>query len=167
MLMVALPGKLVYGETTPNGTRWLYKINSLLAFFVSGAMYLFASFYLGWFSPAIFNENWLSVIVFSNIFAFTAVILSYVKGHLWPSVGPNGRTDVNICGNMLGDMYKVWGVVRGGLHCRCVLAVNLPLCQMRSSWRAVPLLARGVWPSEFAPPAVADPGACVCLRTGY
>jgi hypothetical protein len=58
VLMLALPGKIVFGETTPNGTRWRYKINSLLAFFVSGAMYLVASFYLGWFSPAVFNGAW-------------------------------------------------------------------------------------------------------------
>ena len=107
ILMVVLPGETVLGETTPAGTRWQYKINSLLGFFVSGALYVVASFYLGWFSPAVFYDHWLSVITFSNIFAFSWVFVSYAKGHLWPSVGPNGKPDVNICGSIPGDMYKV------------------------------------------------------------
>ncbi len=68
--------------------------------------------------PTPYADNWLSTIMFSNVFALTLVVFCYIKGHLFPSKAPNGATDVNICGNVFGDMYKV-RVRLPSACCRC------------------------------------------------
>ncbi len=56
ILYAVLPTPIGYGQTTPAGYTLPYKVNGLLAYVITHALFIGLSFGLGWFSPAIIQE---------------------------------------------------------------------------------------------------------------
>src|SRR2546426_543094 len=80
VLMRVLPGKQFLGPITANGNVPVYKANGVLAFVVTIALFLGASYGLHLFSPAVVYDNFGGIIGALNVFSVVFCALLYVKG---------------------------------------------------------------------------------------
>jgi 7-dehydrocholesterol reductase len=102
LLMRALPGKPFYGPLTPKGNVPVYKANGPLAFAVTVALFVCASFGLHLFSPTIVYDHFGEIIGALNIFSLAFCLFLYGKGRFRPST-----SDAGLSGNFIFDYY--WG----------------------------------------------------------
>ncbi|KAL1920089.1 uncharacterized protein VTP21DRAFT_1235 [Calcarisporiella thermophila] len=84
-LYAFLPAKIGYGQRTPAGYLLPYKVNGLLAWFVTHALFVLGAFYFGWWSPSIVHDNWGGLLVMANIYGYALTFFSYVKAYIFPS----------------------------------------------------------------------------------
>ena len=101
-LMRVLPGKPFLGPVTANGNVPIYKANGVLAFAVTLALFVGASFGLGLFSPTIVYDELGGILGALNVFSVVVCALLYVKGRFAPSSSDHGTS-----GNPVFDYY--WG----------------------------------------------------------
>ncbi len=102
ILMKVLPGKTVYGPTTPMGYTPVYKNNGFSAFLLSIALFWLFGFYLKVFDPVIIYDHFGEILGALNVFSLTFCLLLYFKGIYMPSTPDSGSS-----GNPLFDYY--WG----------------------------------------------------------
>ena len=114
LLLRALPGRVHEGPITPTGNRPRYKLNGVLAWFVTMAAFFGASLGLGWFSPGIVFDHFGEILVTLCSTCFVFCWFLYWKGLHHPST-----TDAGSSGNVAMDYF--WGVE---LH-PSILGVNL------------------------------------------
>ncbi|RUP42777.1 7-dehydrosterol-delta 7-reductase [Jimgerdemannia flammicorona] len=84
ILYAVLPGSIGYGQRTPAGYLLPYKVNGLLAWFVTHALYLGGS-YLGWWDPAIMHNNWGGLLMAANVYGYFLTFFSFAKAYIFPS----------------------------------------------------------------------------------
>jgi len=99
-LMVLLPGKRVKGLPTPTGAVLEYKVNALLALFVSLAAYLGGSLYLKLFSAAWIFDEYGPLIVVGTVLGFIGSFLAYFKGRFFPT-----NKDRSLHGSFFYDLW--------------------------------------------------------------
>lgn len=102
ILLVALPAKTHLGPLTPRGNRPSYKLNGLLAYFVTHALLAIASYGLGWFSPTIVYDHFGELLATCSAFALVLCLFLYFKGRYFPSTD-----DASVTGNFVWDYF--WG----------------------------------------------------------
>jgi 7-dehydrocholesterol reductase len=102
VLMRALPGKPFYGPITPKGNVPVYKANGPLAFAVTVALFVGASFGLHLFPATILYDHFGEIIGALNIFSLAFCLFLYSKGRFRPST-----SDAGLSGNFVFDYY--WG----------------------------------------------------------
>lgn len=114
VLLLALPGKTYLGPLSPTGARPKYKLNGVLAFFVSLGLFLGGSYGAGLFSAGILWDHFGDILATIIVFALVFCLALYFKGIHAPSTG-----DSSSSGNFVFDYY--WGTE---LH-PTLLGVNL------------------------------------------
>ncbi len=102
LLLQVLPGKAVPGPVTAKGNVPMYKENGPLAYLLTHAAFLGASFGLGWFSPGILYEAFGEILITSSLFALLFCAFLTWKGVHRPSSSDSGST-----GRWIFDYY--WG----------------------------------------------------------
>ncbi len=100
-LMHLLPGKAFLGPVTPEGDRPAYKLNGILAWFVSHGLVFCVAWPLGWINPGALYDHFGSVLVVLNLGALVFCGLLYVKGLTFPT----GR-DTVWTGNPVLDIFQ-------------------------------------------------------------
>ncbi|PGH09599.1 hypothetical protein AJ79_05655 [Helicocarpus griseus UAMH5409] len=101
LLYTFLPGSTHEGQPTPAGHVLKYKINGLLASFVTALSFVAISFYRGSFASTFVAANWASFIAMFNIYGLFLTLALYVKAHTWSS-HPKDR---KFSGSTLYDIY--------------------------------------------------------------
>jgi len=101
-LMKVLPGRKVYGPTTPKGYTPVYRNNGFAAFLVTLFLFWLLGFQLKLFRPAMIYDHFGEILGALNIFALTFTLFLYVKGLCCPTTPDSGTT-----GSFLFDYY--WG----------------------------------------------------------
>jgi len=101
LLYILLPGRMSEGQLTPAGHKITYKINGLLAWMITNAMYLLLSIKFKLFSPTLIADMWGSIIFYSSIFGLSICALAYLKGVYFPT----HPQDCRITGRFLYDFY--------------------------------------------------------------
>ncbi|MEZ4299123.1 MAG: hypothetical protein R3B70_29510 [Polyangiaceae bacterium] len=102
ILLVGLPGKTYEGPLSPTGARPRYKLNGVLAFVVTLALFFGASHWLKLFSPGIVWDEFGPILSTVVVFALVLCLALYFKGVHRPSTGDHSRS-----GNFIFDYY--WG----------------------------------------------------------
>jgi len=102
VLMVALPGKRILGPVTPAGDRVAYKVNGLLAWAATHALFYFVCIRFKWVSPGIVYDHFGAIVMTCNLFALVFCLFLYFKGVYFPSGRDAGRS-----GNVVFDYF--WG----------------------------------------------------------
>lgn len=102
-LMVLLPGREFRGPVTPQGNQPRYKLNGVLAYFLTHLLLYVGSYRLGWFAPSVVYDHLGSLLSTLNVAALLFCGFLYVKGAWFPSSSDSGRS-----GNAIFDYY--WGV---------------------------------------------------------
>jgi len=103
LLLQLLPGPSFEGPITPSGGRPRYKLNGILAWGVTHALFFGASLGLGLFPAGILWDRFGEILATLVSFALLFCLFLYVKGRWWPS-----SADRSVSGNFLWDYY--WGV---------------------------------------------------------
>ncbi len=103
ILLQWLPGKIYEGPITPMGNRPRYKLNGVLAWFVTHALFLGCSFGLHLFKAGIIWDHFGEILATLSLFALIFCLFLYFKGRYWPS-----SEDHSVSGNFIWDYY--WGV---------------------------------------------------------
>ncbi|CAG8542957.1 4913_t:CDS:2 [Paraglomus occultum] len=85
VLYAVLPAKIGYGQRTPAGYILPYKVNGLLAWTISHAVYLAGAYYFSWWSPSIIHDNWGSLLIAANIYGFFLTFFVYFKAYYFPT----------------------------------------------------------------------------------
>jgi 7-dehydrocholesterol reductase len=101
-LQLTLPGKKVFGPTTPKGNVPVYKSNGILCYVVTICIFV-TTWRLNLFNPAAVYDATGTIISTSNIFSLCLCLFLYFKGHWAPSSSDSGHT-----GSFLFDFY--WGM---------------------------------------------------------
>ncbi len=114
ILLQWLPGKIFEGPITPTGSRPRYKLNGVLAWLVTHALFFGCSFGLHLFKAGIVWDHFGEILATLVLFALIFCLLLYFKGRFWPS-----SQDHSLSGNFIWDYY--WGVE---LH-PSLLGINL------------------------------------------
>ncbi|PHH87713.1 hypothetical protein CDD83_8503 [Cordyceps sp. RAO-2017] len=78
-----LPGALHLAPRTPGGRRLLYRLNGLLAWFLTVAVAAAAS-YFGTLDPTVIAKQWGEGLATANVYALTLVGVFYVKARVRP-----------------------------------------------------------------------------------
>eukprot|EP01118_Nematostelium_gracile_P008192 TRINITY_DN270_c0_g1_i1.p1 TRINITY_DN270_c0_g1~~TRINITY_DN270_c0_g1_i1.p1 ORF type:complete len:463 (-),score=104.77 TRINITY_DN270_c0_g1_i1:97-1485(-) len=102
ILQLVLPGATFKGIVTRTGFRPTYKLNGVLAFFVTHFVFLYIQFYLKWFSFSIVYDNFGKILQTLSLGSFVICFLLYLKGLYAPSSADSGTT-----GAFIMDFY--WG----------------------------------------------------------
>jgi len=102
LLLKVLPGKTVYGPTTPKGFTPVYKNNGFVAFLSSIFLFWLFGFWLKIFDPAMIYDRFGEILGALNIFSWAFCLLLYFKGKYRPNTPDSG-----VSGNPLFDYY--WG----------------------------------------------------------
>lgn len=102
LLQVILPGKTFYGIVTRTGHRPSYKLNGVLAFFVTNITQFYIQFSLRWFSFSIVYDNFGNILQTLSIVSFIMCFFFYLKGLYFPSSQDSGTT-----GSFIMDFF--WG----------------------------------------------------------
>jgi 7-dehydrocholesterol reductase len=102
LIMRLTPGKQFKGPITPKGNVPVYKANGFFSYCITIFLFCFASFGMGWFSPAIIYDHLGEVFGALNIFSLAFCLFLYLKGRFKPS-----STDCGTSGNVVFDYY--WG----------------------------------------------------------
>ncbi|KAF9934330.1 7-dehydrocholesterol reductase [Linnemannia zychae] len=84
-LYTFLPAKIGYGQRTPAGHLLPYKVNGLLAWIVSHAIYAAGGLYFGWWKLSIIHDNWGGLLIAANTYGYFLTFFSYIKAHFFPS----------------------------------------------------------------------------------
>ena len=100
--MKLLPGKTVYGPTTPNGYTPVYKNNGFSAFLLTLFLFWLLGFQLKLFNPADIYDHFGEILGALNLFSWLFCLLLYFKGLYAPSTPDSGST-----GSAIFDYY--WG----------------------------------------------------------
>lgn len=101
LLYQFLPSELSKGQTTPAGFILSYKTNGLRAWFLSHAIFFYAAIRYNLFSPTIIYDNWGSILIAANVYAWILAGFVYAKAHLFPS----HPADRKFSGSWLYDFY--------------------------------------------------------------
>lgn len=102
LLMRLLPGKKFYGPTTPAGNVPVYKANGVSAYALTMILFVFSSFYLHLFSPAILYDHLPELLGALTFFSLIFCAFLLFKGYFFPSTSDCGSS-----GNLIFDYY--WG----------------------------------------------------------
>jgi 7-dehydrocholesterol reductase len=101
LLYAVLPATIATGQRTPAGYLLQYKVNGLLAWFVSHALFISCSWGLGWFKPSIIFDNWGPLVVAMNVYGYFLAAFAYVKAHLFPT----HAEDRKFSGSIIYDIF--------------------------------------------------------------
>ncbi|CAG8570072.1 9578_t:CDS:2 [Cetraspora pellucida] len=85
ILYAVLPAKIGYGQQTPAGYILPYKVNGLLAWFITHILFLVGAFYFNWWDASIVHDNWGSLLIAANIYGYFLTFFSYAKAYIMPS----------------------------------------------------------------------------------
>ncbi|CAG8607809.1 7826_t:CDS:2 [Racocetra fulgida] len=85
ILYAVLPAKIGYGQQTPAGYILPYKVNGLLAWFITHTLYLVGAFYFNWWDASIIHDNWGSLLIAACIYGYSLTFFSYAKAYIMPS----------------------------------------------------------------------------------
>ncbi|XP_025110716.1 7-dehydrocholesterol reductase-like isoform X2 [Pomacea canaliculata] len=105
-IMRLLPGKTVYGPTTPKGHVPVYKDNGFACFATTMVTFVLLTIVLKTFfsvSPTLIYDRFDEVLAALNIFSILFCLFLYLKGLLAPSLSDSGSS-----GNIIFDYY--WGM---------------------------------------------------------
>ena len=102
-LLQWLPGKIFEGPITPTGSRPRYKLNGILAWLVTHALFFGCSFGLHLFNAGIVWDHFGEILSTLVLFALIFCLFLYFKGRYRPS-----SEDHSLSGNFIWDYY--WGV---------------------------------------------------------
>ena len=103
ILLQWLPGQVFEGPITPAGSRPRYKLNGLLAWLITHALFLAGSFGLHLFNAGIVWDHFGGILATLVLFALLFCLYLYFKGRFWPT-----SPDRSLSGNFIWDYY--WGV---------------------------------------------------------
>lgn len=101
LLYAFLPGKIGHGQLTPAGHILPYKINGLLAWVVTHVLYVYASFYAGWFKPTVIYDHWGALLICANVFGYFMTAFAYFKALYFPT----HAEDRKFSGSFIYDMF--------------------------------------------------------------
>ncbi|KAL7753080.1 hypothetical protein RI367_001532 [Sorochytrium milnesiophthora] len=101
LLYVGLPAKIGYGQMTPAGHILPYKVNGLLAWAVTHALYYIFSEVVPVFRGSIIANYWGGLLIASNIYGYALTAFCYAKAHLFPT-HPEDR---KFSGSRIYDFY--------------------------------------------------------------
>jgi 7-dehydrocholesterol reductase len=100
ILLLALPGRTVYGPVSPGGNRPAYRDNGFAAWAVTHATFYAAAYPLGWFSPTFLYDELGGLVATSSAMALLACVGLYVSGRL-----THGGPDAQASGNFVYDFF--------------------------------------------------------------
>ncbi|KAG0242588.1 7-dehydrosterol-delta 7-reductase [Mortierella sp. GBAus27b] len=84
-LYAFLPAKIGYGQRTPAGHLLPYKVNGLLAWIISHALYFAGGLYFAWWDLSIIHDNWGGLLISMNLYGYFLTFFCYFKAHFFPS----------------------------------------------------------------------------------
>lgn len=85
LLYAFLPAKIGYGQQTPAGHILPYKVNGLLSWVVSHAIFIYGAWYAQWWSPSIIAKEWPGLLICANVYGYALTLFAYIKAHVAPS----------------------------------------------------------------------------------
>ncbi|RHZ88182.1 hypothetical protein Glove_26g287 [Diversispora epigaea] len=85
VLYAILPAKIGYGQRTPAGHILPYKVNGLLAWFITHVLFLTGAFYFKWWNASIIHDQWGTLFIAANIYGYFLSFFSYIKAYVMPS----------------------------------------------------------------------------------
>ncbi|KAG0308372.1 7-dehydrocholesterol reductase [Dissophora globulifera] len=85
ILYAILPAKIGYGQRTPAGYLLPYKVNGLLAWFISHAVYAAGGLYFGWWKLSIIHDNWGGLLIAANMYGYFLAFFCFIKAYTFPS----------------------------------------------------------------------------------
>ncbi|KAG9301158.1 hypothetical protein G9A89_012541 [Geosiphon pyriformis] len=100
VLYAILPAKIGYGQRTPAGHVLPYKVNGLLAWFITHIIFLLGAFYFGWSKASIIHDQWGPLLVAANLYGYFLTFFVFLKAYTFPS-HPDDR---KFSGSMLYDL---------------------------------------------------------------
>lgn len=101
VLYAILPSKIGYGQQTPAGFVLPYKVNGLLAWFVTHAIFLLGAYYFEWWNPAIIHDNWGALLIAANIYGYFLTLFAFAKAY----IAPSHPEDRKFSGSIIYDMF--------------------------------------------------------------
>ena len=91
VLAVSLPGRIGHGAITPAGHRPAYRLNGLVAWLVTHALFGLAAFRWPLVPPTIVADNGGGLLIAANAAGILVAVLAYAKARRWPSRPENRR----------------------------------------------------------------------------
>ncbi|CAG8603780.1 5168_t:CDS:2 [Acaulospora morrowiae] len=85
VLYAVLPAKIGYGQRTPAGHVLPYKVNGLLAWFVTHTLFLVGAFYFNWWNASVIHDHWDALFVAANIYGYFLTFFVFAKAYVFPS----------------------------------------------------------------------------------
>ncbi|KAF0468857.1 7-dehydrosterol-delta 7-reductase [Gigaspora margarita] len=85
ILYAILPAKIGYGQRTPAGHILPYKVNGLLAWFITHTLFLVGAFCFNWWKGSIIHDNWGALLIAANIYGYFLTFFSFAKAYIMPS----------------------------------------------------------------------------------
>ncbi|PKY46458.1 7-dehydrosterol-delta 7-reductase [Rhizophagus irregularis] len=85
ILYAVLPAKIGRGQRTPAGHILPYKVNGLLAWFITHTLFLVGAFYFNWWDASIIHDRWGQLFIAANIYGYFLTFFSFIKAYLMPS----------------------------------------------------------------------------------
>jgi 7-dehydrocholesterol reductase len=101
LMYAFLPAKTAFGQLTPAGYMLPYKVNGLFAWVLTHALFVYGSFYAGWFKASIVVENWAGLLVCANVYGYALTAFAYIKSLYFPS----HTEDRKFSGSFVYDMF--------------------------------------------------------------
>jgi len=99
-IMIFLPGTPCKGLPTPAGNVMPYKINALMAYWVTISAWFLFAYQLNLFSPTFIYDNFGSFISVGTIFGVALALTMYFKGIYYPT-----NTDRSVHGKFFYDLW--------------------------------------------------------------
>ncbi|KAI9221797.1 ergosterol biosynthesis ERG4/ERG24 family-domain-containing protein [Blastocladiella britannica] len=84
-LYMYLPAKTGYGQQTPAGHVLGYKVNGLLAWFVTHALFIGLSTVVPLFPGSVIADNFPGLYIAANVYGYALTTFSYIKAHFFPT----------------------------------------------------------------------------------
>ncbi|KAJ5644240.1 ergosterol biosynthesis ERG4/ERG24 family-domain-containing protein [Penicillium longicatenatum] len=143
LLYSVLPGKIVYGPSTPGGHTLSYCLNGLSSWLVTIWVVLVAAYVGGAEAIASAAQSWMTIIVVANLYGLTLSALAYLKAHIWPSHNSDQRFSGSICHDFLAGIelnprlglhwdLKMFQVGRLGMNSWVVIDISFMARQYKS-----------------------------------
>ncbi|KAI9175746.1 hypothetical protein H9P43_006110 [Blastocladiella emersonii ATCC 22665] len=100
-LYLYLPSPIGYGQPTPAGHILEYKVNGMLAWIVTHALYIGCSTVVPLFSGAVIADYFPGIYIAANIYGYALSVFSYVKAYAFPT----HAEDRKFSGSAIYDFY--------------------------------------------------------------
>lgn len=120
ILYALLPAEIGYGQQTPAGHILPYKVNGLLSWAPSHALFIWGAWYARLWDPAVIAKNWVGLLVAANVYGYGLTVFAYAKAYLAPSHPTDqkfsGERSNFECIDSLGGFLLMFGLLGSWIY---------------------------------------------------